>query len=637
MLVKIHRSLSFPLCLLLYSCIGFLILVALYWFGLMGPYLLDDLQTIQPAQLQSFSWSSLIEISTQNETGPIGRPLSVLSFALNHLWFGPAPFSYKLINLLLHFLTGITLAWFIYLVQTAYRPKLTHKTILCFLAAFIWLIHPLQVSTVLYVVQRMTILCQLYTLLACSLYIYARLRQLAKKSYLPFLILGAISAILALLSKETAVLIPFYLFIIEYFIIKFKLPSHEHSIRFFRYAKLFMLSTIFIALCLYWYNLDTYMAIFAEKPFSMFERLLTQLNVISFYIKLIYLPNLSDMSLYHDDFPIARGLNSHVILSLMLLLSCLLCIYLCRKKAPLIAFGFSWFFVAQLLESTLLPLELAFEHRNYLASFGLILVPIYMIIHLTRVSASKYRHIFGMLSLGFVAVLMLMTWTRSYSWSSTERFLQSALADKPNSARTHIEFANWLLEKGAYGVAYAELLQAQAIEPHNTGIQLHILLMHCYAQDIPEHLYQQAEKKLSRYPITPYVILVLDQLIDNLYKQKCQVVDKAKIHALIQAAHKNPSLRYKPRYKAVLYHLEAGLLILNNNKQDAKILLMRSFETYPKRMYPLITKATLELKSGERAEAKKTIDLLDKNKMLPYAPRTQIEQLKHLYESQEQE
>ncbi|MCS5709179.1 hypothetical protein CC99x_009705 [Candidatus Berkiella cookevillensis] len=614
-----------------------LTLVSLYWFGLMGPYLLDDMQSIQPAQLQTFSWSILIEISSQNETGPFGRPLSILSFALNHLWFGAEPFSYKLINLLLHFLTGMTLAWFVYLLQVAYRPKLKHKAMLCFLTAFIWLIHPLQVSTVLYVVQRMTILCQLYTLLACCLYIYARLRQRSQKSYVFFFILSGFSAVLALLAKETAVLIPFYLFIIEYFIINFKQSSQESSKRFYQYAKIFILSIIFFALSAYWYNLDHYMAIFAEKPFSLWERLLTQINVLSFYIKLIYLPNLSQMSLYHDDFAIAGSINLEVILNLILLSSFLLCIYLCRKRAALIAFGFAWFFVSHLLESTLLPLELVFEHRNYLASFGLILVPVYLILHLTHVSTSKYRYIFSLLGVSLIAVLMLMTWMRSNSWSSTEKFLQNALVDKPNSARTHIEFANWLMEKGAYSIAYAELLQAQKIEPHNLGILLHMLLMHCYAEEVPEALYQQAKEKISQYPITPYAILVLDQLVNNFYQQQCKSIDKDKIHKIIQSAYKNSYLKHRPRYKAVLYNLEAGLLLLNNNKQDAKILLMRSFETYPKRMQPLITKATLELQAGEQIEAKKTIDILDKNKMLPYAPRTQLNQLKHLYELQEEE
>lgn len=634
---KIPHHLPVPLWILLGSSISLLTLVSVYWFGLMGPYLLDDMQSIQPARLQNFSWSSLIEISSQNETGPLGRPLSVLSFALNHLWFGPDPFSYKLINLLLHFLTSITLAWFVYLLQVAHRPKLKHKTMLCVLTAFIWLIHPLQVSTVLYVVQRMTILCQLYTLLACSLYVYARLRQLIQKSYVPVFILSGFSAILALLAKETAILIPFYLFIIEYFIIKFKQPSQENSKHFYQYAKIFMLSIIFFALSAYWYNLSNYMAIFTEKPFSLWERLLTQINALNFYIKLIYLPNLSEMSLYHDDFPIVRSITLEVILNLALLFSCLLCIYLCRKKAALIAFGFAWFFTSHLLESTILPLELVFEHRNYLASFGLILVPVYLIIHLTRVSTSKYRYIFSLLGVSLICVLMLMTWIRSYSWSSTERFLQNALVDKPNSARTHIEFANWLIEKGAYSIAYAELLQAQKIEPQNLGILLHMLLMHCHAEAVPEALYQQAKEKISQYPITPYAILVLDQLVDNLYKQQCLVISKDKAHALIQAAYKNPFLKHRPQYKAVLYHLEAGLLILNNNRQDAKILLMRAFETYPKRMHPLITKVILELHAGERVEAKKTIDILNKNKMLPYAPRTQLNQLKHLYELQEQE
>ncbi len=54
-----------------------LFVVGAYWPGLYGPFFLDDLQTITPAKIESFSLRNLIEVSLQNDTGPLGRPLSV--------------------------------------------------------------------------------------------------------------------------------------------------------------------------------------------------------------------------------------------------------------------------------------------------------------------------------------------------------------------------------------------------------------------------------------------------------------------------------------------------------------------------------------------------------------------------------
>ena len=45
--------------------------------------------------------------------------------------------------------------------------------------------------------------------------------------------------------------------------------------------------------------------------------------------------------------------------------------FILRKKAPIISFSIAWFFAGHLIESTVLPLELYFEHRNYLPLFGI--------------------------------------------------------------------------------------------------------------------------------------------------------------------------------------------------------------------------------------------------------------------------
>lgn len=625
-ITQVKKSKATQLCLVVLISLAACVLV--YWPGLFGPFLLDDLPSIKPAQLDVFSWSKLLEISTQNESGPIGRPLSILSFALNHLFFGPEPLSYKLVNLILHFLTGIGLAWLTFLLLSAPNLNTRYKHIIAGLVAFVWLIHPLQVSTVLYAVQRMTILTQLFTVLACGLYVKARLKQLSHQRSTILFSLAGFCWILGLLAKETAILLPLYLYIIEYFILRFKLSTDSASASFSRYATLFVVLGGLTVISLFLYKLDSFMAIFSEKPYSLVERLLTQINALSFYIRMIYLPLLSKMGLYHDDFPIAQSFSFLLIANSIFLSGLIASTLLLKKRAPLISFGIAWFFVSHLLESTILPLELVFEHRNYLSCYGLILVPILVIAHVMQKPVSPLQRAYPVLGGLFIILLMSMTWTRSISWSSTERFLHAALINKPNSARTHIEFANWLMTKEAYQLAFTELLTAQKLQPMNTGIDLHILLLHCQAAYLPDAIYQNVDDKLQKYPITPYVILGLDKLVQNLFQNQCQNIPKEKVTHLIHTAYKNPYLKHRPRYKAVLYHLEAGILLLNDKPGDAKMLLMRSFETYPRRMDPLVAKATLELNEGDLKSAKESINLLQKYKMKPYAPRLDIEKLK---------
>ena len=630
MLMKVKFRLPTYLDILIVSIISFLCLVLLYWPGLQGPFLLDDLPSIEPAKLDSFSWAALLEISTQNESGPLGRPLSILSFALNHYFFGPEPFSYKVVNVILHFTAGWILAWFSYLLMTAYRPKLRYKVSISCIIAFIWLIHPLHISTVLYTVQRMTILSQLFTLLACSLYVYARLKQRCQYPYLKWFYLSGLCWLLGLASKEIAVLLPFYLFVIEYFILKFRLSNRNNSELFYRYAKLFILTSVLLSLLTYWYCQDHFQLIFAEKPFSIVERIFTEINALVFYIRLTYLPVLSDMSLYHDDFLIVHSINSEFLISCLILTFLITSIFLFQKRSPFIAFGLAWFFISHLLESTVLPLELVFEHRNYLASFGLILIPVMFVAQLMQKRRAVIYKTHLVLGVLFIVLLMSMTWARAEQWSTIEKFLQAALSDKPNSARTHIEYANWLLKQGAYVQAYSELLRAQEIQPHNTGIDLHILLIHCHAEFVPTSVYESVERKIKRYPITPYVILGLDQIIQNLFDQQCNAINKDKVRNLIQAAYQNPFLVQHPRYQSILYHLEAGLMMIKDNKNDAKLLLMRSYKAYPKRMDSLVAKAILELNQGDIKSARESIQILTANKSKFYAPKSKIEELEKL-------
>lgn len=617
--------------LLILGSIAITTLLLLYWPGLFGPFLLDDQSSIEAARLETFSWLKLLEISTQNESGPLGRPLSIFSFALNHLFFGSQPFSYKLTNVILHFSTSCVLAWFTYLLLRFYRPRFRYKLAISAIIAFIWLVHPLQVSTVLYVVQRMTILSGLFTLLACAYYVLARLRQMVGRRSVWLYILSGLCWLLGLASKETAILLPFYLFITEFFILQFRLRHAPQTIIFKQWARISILLGIFCALLAFWFNQSYFQAVFTEKPFTMLERLFTQVNALVFYIRLIYLPVISKMSLYHDDFQIVHSPDAQFIAGSILIIGLIGMSLWLRHRAPWVAFGLAWFFVSHLLESTILPLELVFEHRNYLASAGLILIPVLVIAAIMQSRIAKIHRMYMLCGILLIAMLMSLTFSRAVRWSSIEHFLQAALLDKPNSARTHIEFANWLLSKGAYLQAYGELLQAQEIQPENTGIDIHILLVHCYAEFVPEEIYTNLNRKLRTNPITPYVILGLDQVVQNLFNPQCAVIERKKVHQLIKTAYENPFLKHHPRYLAVLYHLEAGIMILDDKPDNAKLLLMQSFEAYPKRMQPLVAKAAFEINSNDLTNAKDSLEILDRHRAKRYAPKEQIDLLRKLY------
>jgi len=625
---------SKKVALLFISCLILCLTVLLYWSGLYGPFFLDDLQSISPTQLENFSLAKLIEISLQNDTGPLGRPVSVLTFALNNFFFGTDPFSFKVTNLIIHLLVGISLAIFIYLLVLL-QPRVRRLAIpMALLTSTLWLIHPLQVSTVLYPVQRMTQLCHLFILIGLNTYLLGRLRLYTQQPH-AYLYLGLSLGIfypLAVFSKETGIIFPWYLLCIEYFLLHFHCSKQSVQIQLKRFHHILSLSLLFGALLYYASQLNKFLLIFAEKNITLLDRLLTQLKVIVFYIKLILLPQLSQMGLYHDDFPLSTSVDSNVVTSGIIVFCSILLIFLLRRRAPIIAFGLAWFFISHSIESTAIPLELVFEHRNYLASIGLLFIPIYYFVVYLHQSSLTTKRISTFFLLSILAVLMGLTYSRSVAWSSPIKFLSTELYNHPNSARVHIEVANLFLRKEKYQQAFNQLELAQKIEPLNSGIILHEILILCGASNIPPELYEIAQQKIRQGSITPYVILTLDQIVQNMFNQTCHSVDKDKMIAIIHVAMQNPFLVYKPLYKAVLYHLLSGLELLNHDVEKSRMLLLKSFETYPKRLDPLIQKTYLEIQFHMYDEAQETLKQVHASSRFLRSPSGKIAKLEQTME-----
>lgn len=592
-----------------FAFIGFTLIASLiYWQGLYGPFLLDDLQSIEPTKLDVFSFSKLLEISLQNDSGPIGRPISVASFALNNYFFGLNPFYFKVVNLIIHIFCSVCVAFFAYLLMLFMPRAKRYAQLIGFFTGLLWLIHPLQVSTVLYPVQRMTQLSHLFILLGLNTYLCGRIKQFTHKPHggLYLLLSYAFFFPLAVLSKETGILFPWYVLITECLILKFHGTKPQSCC--LKWFHITLSATILIgAFVYYWQHYDTFMALFADKRITLLDRIYTQINALVFYLKLIIIPQLADMGLYHDDFTVTRAFNIQTALCALLLGTMAISIFMLRKRAPIIAFGIAWFFVSHAIESTALPLEMVFEHRNYLASFGLLLIATYYLIPFYKkvdVAPKRFYYFFSFL---FISLLAIITWQRSTIWSSSERFLQESRIQHPHSPRVHIEIANLLLKEKYYREAFAELDEAARLDPYNAGIPLHKILIFCQLGKVPPELYLEAKQKIQQGAITPYVVTVLDIMVQNMFNNQCKAVDRNKMIELIQTCNENPNLKYKPRYKAVLYHLQSGLELLNNNLDNTRYLLLESYKAFPKRIEPLIQKAYLEMKHGMISEAEKSI------------------------------
>ncbi|MDX1529290.1 MAG: hypothetical protein R3337_11735, partial [Gammaproteobacteria bacterium] len=204
------------------------LIIAVLWMvyrpGLSGPYVFDDVQNItgnSAIAITSLAPPELLSAAFSKAEGSIGRPMAMLSFALNYFFNGQSfdPFAFKLTNLLIH-MANVLLVYVLLrlLFQSAGIPSADLESqinrrraiLLALFAAALWGLHPLQLTSVLYTVQRMTSLSAFFVLLGMIVFVQGR-RNFANGPVRAMVMMTAGmggGVLLGLLSKENAILLP---------------------------------------------------------------------------------------------------------------------------------------------------------------------------------------------------------------------------------------------------------------------------------------------------------------------------------------------------------------------------------------------------------------------------------------------
>lgn len=189
-----NRSRHAPLVGGLFGLLLASFLLLIYWPGLQGSFVFDDEANIlipDGVRMTQLSVEAFRLALTSGHAGFSGRPVAQLSFAFNHYFSGFEPFAFKAMNLALHAANGILvflLAWQL-LAQCMPRLRGFALPITAATVAALWVLHPIQLTSVLLVVQRMTMLSALFLFSAFLLHINARNRQ-GDRHFGDFLLLG---------------------------------------------------------------------------------------------------------------------------------------------------------------------------------------------------------------------------------------------------------------------------------------------------------------------------------------------------------------------------------------------------------------------------------------------------------------
>ncbi len=412
--------------------------VASYWPGLWGPFVFDDIPILTPVQAWARGELPLRDAILGQQSVLLARPLAMLTFVAN-AWASPSgTFAYKATNLVLHLACGL-LAW-----QLARKLFALHASTsryaeeLAVVVAAVWLLHPFHASTVLYVVQRMMQLATLLTLLALLAYVKASTLPdsagKAKASLLLFVIFPSLVG-LGILAKQTAATAPLICIAIAcaYFTHRLRDRRQQGFFLLFLGIPLLALATVLVTPARY-----ALLAGYMDYDFSPGQRLMSQPGILLDYVGQLLLPRGASMGLYGDDVTAADGLlqPAWTLGSLATLSLITAGTVVFRRRFPAVLAGWLFFLAAHAVESSFLPLDLYFEHRNYLASFGILFAlagsaaPVFA--RLPRVAVSGAAVL-------LMAALAVSTHARARAWADKATLAMEGLAHHPDSLRAHLD------------------------------------------------------------------------------------------------------------------------------------------------------------------------------------------------------
>ncbi len=427
--------------------------ILIYLPGLSGPLFFDDKPalTANPlVQIQGGVFDEWRVAALSSDSGPLRRPIAMLSFAANHAIVGDfSAFWLKAVNLGIHLVAAILLYFLCLSIldELALGRDIQTRRLVALTAAAIWLLHPLNVSTVLYAVQRMAQLATLFVLAGLLVFTHYRGRWaragastgevLAAALWLLLLTLGAA------LSKENGALLPWLCIVLEVCVFRGKW-SGQPCRWLGRAGWIVLLLPIALVLMVLAAIPDSLVAGYAGREFTLEERVLTQARLLWRYLGWLVLPNINDMGFQHDNIVLSTSLFAPwtTLVALVAWVGTLVAAVALRGRFPLLLLAVLFFLVGHSMESTVWPLEMVYEHRNYLPG-TLVCLALAAAIVIPATGSTNVSVFYPVV--GILAILALLLLVRVQDWSDELALSRSNAARHPESSRSNYFYANALL------------------------------------------------------------------------------------------------------------------------------------------------------------------------------------------------
>lgn len=503
-----------------------LLLLALivFWPAVHGPFLFDDFPNLKNlAELNDHLSLRNIGVYTTLFPGAFGRPLSAISFLLNDVSWPSQPFGFKVTNLLIHLLNGVLvfgLARAIGRARGGDDAVLARGDLVALGCMAFWLLSPIQISAVFLVVQRMTELAATFAF--ATLWAFVSVASRARtpgRAIAAIAVLGT-GTVLSFLAKENGALVPLLALVTCWTLLAPRLrelPAWPKRILWIGMA----LPSLAVLAKLAKFGVDAPAGLFPSRNFGLWERLMTEPRVLLDYLALVFAPRLSSSSLYNDDYAISHGLldPASTLPAIAFVVLAFVAALALRKRTPVFSFGVLWYLAGQVMESTVVGLEIYFEHRNYLPLFGIAFAVAAGAFALR--APLRKPLLFGLA--GWFLLVTTVTHLQARAWGDEGRLAVYWHTEHPGSLRAQQQYASYLYRHGQVREAQAVLRRMQG-GPDAANVALQELTIECDtgASDSPaSDRIGDIGKLLDTAQVTPGTALILQRLRMSVQARHC--------------------------------------------------------------------------------------------------------------------
>ena len=633
-----------------------------YAAGLHGAFLFDDFANLPSLGVTGpvDNWPTFWRYITSGIADPTGRPLTLLTFLIDARNWPADPYPFKHTSLILHLLNGVLLALLLRRLgrETCKEVDTRRIDLAAAIGAGFWLLHPLFVSTTLYIVQREAMLPATFSMLGLLAWLHGR-RAMQRGHHLrgaSWIALGLSGCtVLGVLSKANGILLPALALVVEYVLLRAgvmrqTLIARSHPDRVYQRVMLLLawLPTALVAGYLLQQGWSGFTrGISSVRPWTLGQRLLTEPRVLLDYLDLLWLPRPFTPGLFNDHIHASTSLWSPMttLPALLAVVTMIVGAWLLRHRWPAAALAILFYFVGQSLESSTVALELYFEHRNYLPAMLMFwplalwlcdvrlqpaigpaptptatetipadtaAVPIS-----ARFAGNKAKFALAMLIL---TGLGLMTHASASLWGNShdQALLWARL--NPNSPRAQANAAQAELSDGQPARAVSRLLDPLARAPDQVQLALNLFGAQCQLGRIDPSMLA-ASRLALRTTRDPGTLLVswFERAMEQVAQAPCPQLNFSTLSGLLQAALANPYLASNPGRLQDIHYLQGHLALMQGDANTALVEFNQALDLQVRTSMAL-KQAALLGSSGFPQQGLSHLDHLESEPQQTYSP-----------------